>query len=251
MMPLKVYIGYDIRENLAYQVAVTSLIKHASGPVSITCLNLHSLTRQGLMNRPVVERNGVRLWDVISNAPQSTEFASSRFLTPLLAQTGLALFVDSDVVFTRDVYDMVREVRGSKAVYVVKHEYEPDDALKMDMQVQTAYPRKNWSSVMLFNCEHPANQCLNAHLINTLPGRDLHRFCWLRDHEIGELNPKWNWLVGEQPKPSDLGIAHFTLGGPWLPNWRSHEHDEVWSKAAEEMRALLEGKSSLAAKGFA
>lgn len=233
MNPLKVYIGYDQRESEAYYVAVDSLLRHAKGPLSITKLDIRPLERHRLMRRPVSRKNG-QMWDLLSSAPQTTEFATSRFLPPVMAQNGLALFVDCDVVFMRDVFDMVREVEGqAKAVYVVKHDYRPKSIAKMDGQTQTKYPRKNWSSVMLFDCDHPSNQRLNLDMINTLPGRDLHRFCWLQDNEIGELDPGWNWLVGEQPKPEYLGIAHFTLGGPWLPNWSEHEYDGIWRKAAE------------------
>jgi len=122
----------------------------------------------------------------------------------------------------------------------------------MDGQPQTQYPRKNWSSVMLFDCDHPSNRRLNIDMINTLPGRDLHRFCWLRDDEIGELDPEWNWLVGEQPKPENLGVAHFTLGGPWLPNWEEHPHDGIWKEACEskQMRSLRKGSFVFAKTGY-
>ncbi|HEY9503581.1 MAG TPA: hypothetical protein VIR01_18225, partial [Pyrinomonadaceae bacterium] len=191
MRPLKVYIGYDQRESEAYDVAVDSLLRHASRPVSITKLDIRLLEKHRLMRRPITRKDG-RMWDTISCAPQSTEFAASRFLPPLLAQNGLALFTDCDVVFLRDIYDMVREIeREAKALYVVKHDYRPTYREKMDGQIQTEYPRKNWSSVMLFDCDHPGNQRLNLDLVNTLPGRDLHRFCWLTDGEIGSLDGGW------------------------------------------------------------
>lgn len=252
MRPLKVYIGYDERESEAYEVAVDSLLRYAKGPISITGLNIRALERQRLMRRPVTKKDGV-MWDSISSAPQSTEFAVSRFLTPLLAQDGLALFTDCDVVFVRDIFDMVREIdRESKALYVVKHDYHPKYMGKMDGQVQTVYPRKNWSSVMLFDCDHPSNQRLNLDLINTLPGRDLHRFCWLQDDEIGDLDRGWNWLVGEQPQPSYLGIAHFTLGGPWLPNWKETQHDGIWNKASEAktLQPVFQGEVVPAKTGY-
>lgn len=253
MKPLKVYIGYDQREHEAYEVAVDSLLCHARGPLSVTGLDIRKLERQRLMRRPVTTKEGL-MWDTLSCAPQSTEFATSRFLTPLLAQDGLALFVDCDVVFMRDIYDMIRQIEGeAKALYVVKHSYHPSNIEKMDGQVQTHYPRKNWSSVMLFDCDHPSNLKLNFDLINTLPGRDLHRFCWLRDDEIGELDNGWNWLVGEQPKPDYLGITHFTLGGPWLPSWEEHEYDGIWKRAreAKEMRSMHKSPFVPAKKGYA
>lgn len=252
MKPLKIYIGYDSREIDAYRVAVDSLLRHAKAPVSVTGLDIRSLQQHRLMRRPVKEVNG-RMWDVLSCSTQSTEFATSRFLTPILAQDGFALFTDCDVVFLRDIYDMVRQVESeTKALYVVKHQYQSIKTEKMDGQVQTVYPRKNWSSVMLFDCDHPSNQRINLDMINTLPGRDLHRFCWLSDSEIGDLDPGWNWLVGEQAKPDYLGIAHFTLGGPWLPNWKEQEHDRIWKQAfeAKTLRPMRQGSFVPAAKGY-
>jgi len=118
----------------------------------------------------------------------------------------------------------------SKAVMVVKHDHR-QEGMKMDNQPQQSYPRKNWSSVMLFNCNHSANRRLTVEDVNRRPGRDLHRFYWLHDDEIGELPPEWNWLVGVQPKPKHPKIAHYTLGGPWLPGWRPQEHDDLWLEA--------------------
>jgi lipopolysaccharide biosynthesis glycosyltransferase len=160
----------------------------------------------------------------------STEFACSRFLTPILGQTGWALFTDCDVLFLDDVNKLLDHADPSKAVLCVKHEYTPSAKVKMDDQKQTRYSRKNWSSVMLFNCDHPANQRLDLRMLNLLPGRDLHRFGWLSDDQIGELPGGWNWLVNEQPRPTDLHIAHFTLGGPWLPGWAKADHDDLWLK---------------------
>jgi hypothetical protein len=79
---------------------------------------------------------------------------------------------------------------------VVKHDHQPTEHWKMDGQFQTRYHRKNWSSVCLFNCDHPANKALTVDLVNSAPGRDLHAFSWLADDLIGELPPEWNWLVG-------------------------------------------------------
>lgn len=103
---------------------------------------------------------------------------------------------------------------------------------KMDGQAQLAYSRKNWSSVMLFNCDHPANRRLSLQDVNERPGRDLHGFYWLHDSEIGELPGEWNWLVNVQPKPERPKIAHFTEGGPFTPGWRGAEHDELWLREA-------------------
>lgn len=136
-----------------------------------------------------------QLYDLPSNAPCSTEFAISRFLVPILCQQGWALFVDCDVVFLGDVAELFALADPSKAVMVVKHAPLVEVGTKMDGQAQVGYTRKNWSSVMLFNCDHPANRRLSLADVNERPGRDLHALYWLHDEEIGALPAAWNWLV--------------------------------------------------------
>jgi hypothetical protein len=215
---VKVFIGYDSREPEAYAVAESSLLRHASIPASPTPLNATRLAENGLLRRPT-DLRGQR-YDIPSNAPASTEFAISRFLTPFLAQSGWALFTDSDVVFMADIAELAALADPRYALMCVQHTDTHGAGRKMDNQVQTIYARKNWSSVMLFNCDHPANKRLS--LI------DVHQFYWLNDAEIGALPAEWNWLVGVQPKPAAPKIAHFTLGGPFLPGWQGAEHDEIW-----------------------
>jgi hypothetical protein len=111
---------------------------------------------------------------------------------------------------------------------VVKHNYAPSNVVKMDGQMQQLYARKNWSSVMLFNVDHPANQRLTVEMVNTLPGRDLHRFCWLEDHEIGELTPDWNWLVGHSDPTIAPAIVHYTEGLPSMAGYESCQFAEEW-----------------------
>ena len=220
---MKLYIGYDPAEDAAYQVALKSLRK-CSGLIPEP-LDEERLRSQGLYTRMIDKRG--QMYDMPSNAPCSTEFATSRFLTPLLCQKGWALFVDCDVVFLRDPLQLVAEVDPSKAVMVVKHNHH-GEGTKMGGMVQTNYNRKNWSSVMLFNCDHPANQRLSLRDVNERPGRDLHRFYWLDDSEIGELPAAWNWLVNAQERPPETAIAHFTNGGPWIDNWTPQPNDELW-----------------------
>lgn len=225
---MKLFIGYDDREATAYDVACRSLWRHSSlQPVPLV---LDRLAACGLLRRPT-DRRG-QIYDLPSNAPCATEFAISRFLTPILAQSGWALFVDCDVVFFADPAELLELADPSKAVMVVPHRSEQADGVKMDGQAQLTYPRKNWSSVMLFNCDHPGNRRLTLQDVNERPGRDLHAFYWLHDAEIGELPAEWNWLVGVQPKPETPKIAHFTLGGPWLPTWPGAEHDWIWLEAS-------------------
>lgn len=230
---LKVYIGYDSAQPAAYAVAERSLVRRSSIPVSVTPLNSTLLAAGGLLRRPTDTRGG-QIFDLPSGAPCSTEFAISRFLVPLLAQSGLALFVDSDVVFLGDVAELVMLANPEKAVQVVKHSHVPQASTKMAGQAQLRYDRKNWSSVMLWNCNHPANRRLSLDDVNHRPGRDLHAFYWLHDDEVGMLPARWNWLVGEQPKPQDLRLAHFTNGGPFTPGWQGAQHDDIWQAEADE-----------------
>jgi lipopolysaccharide biosynthesis glycosyltransferase len=225
---LSVYIGWDEREVAAYRKAEETLSR--TSDLSACPLDIGKLRDQGVMNRPVIEKDG-KMYDVISQAYQSTDFAVSRFVVPILCSTRWALFTDCDVIFLDDVTKMFEEIEPGKAVYVVKHSQMQRQTTKMDGQLQQFYARKNWSSVMLFDCEHPANRRLTLHDINSRPGRDLHKFYWLADDEIGELHRRWNWLVNVTRKPLDIGIAHFTLGGPWFDNWIPKEHDDIWLNA--------------------
>lgn len=228
----RVYLGWDSREPRAYGVAQASLM-NTSPRALVTPLNSQRLAECGLLRRPT-DLRGQR-YDIPSNAPASTEFAISRFLVPFLAQTGWALFCDSDVVFLSDVDELFNLADDRYAVMCVKHGHLPSAGLKMDGQQQTTYARKNWSSVMLFNCDHPAMRRLSLVDVQERRGFDLHQFYWLADSEIGALPPQWNWLVGAQPKPANPRIAHFTLGGPFLNGWRSAEHDDIWLNAETQL----------------
>lgn len=224
---MKLYIGYDPAEQAAYDALINSI-----GPtqIRVETLNEEKLRAKGLYSR-LVDKRG-QYYDMISNAPCSTEFSTSRFLTPILSQSGWALFMDCDMVFLSDPHYIMKYADPSKAVMVVKHRHLGKENDKMGGMTQTSYLRKNWSSVMLFNCDHPANSRLSLHDVNSRPGRDLHRFYWLDDSEIGELPAEYNWLVGVQQKPKNPKIAHFTLGGPWIPGWEPQDHDEIWLKYA-------------------
>lgn len=223
---MKIFMGFDEREKLAFEMAQRMLRRYGH---EATPLETERLAASGLLRRPV-DRRG-QLYDLPSNAPCATDFAISRFLTPILAQTGWALFVDCDVAFLTDPSEILFEADARFAVQVVKHQNGHKAGMKMDGQIQTLYPRKNWSSVMLFNCDHPANRRLTLADIAERPGRDLHAFYWLADSEIGDLSPGWNWLCGIEEKPDAVKIAHLTLGGPWLADWQGSEYDALWHEA--------------------
>lgn len=224
---MRIYIGYDEREKVAWEVAAKSFRRfgHTVIPIYEERLRLC-----GILTRPLDRRDG-KLFDLNSNAPQSTEFAISRFAVPMLAHAGWAMFADSDVVAMRDPEELMPYVDPAMAVSVVKHQQRHSAETKMRGQVQTVYPRKNWSSIAVYNCDHPANQRINLHTLNQWPGRYLHAFGWLADSEIGELPSEANWLVGEQEKPERPIIAHFTMGTPDMPGKENSPHAEIWYEA--------------------
>jgi hypothetical protein len=235
-MHWRVWLGFDPspHETTAFAVARESIRYYAP------CATIHGLVLSDLQNRGLYYRETTRrlgkLWDTISNAPMSTEFAISRFLIPEIARRlkssryrqGWAIYLDCDVLVRTNLTHMINLLDGSKALYCVKHNHVPSTDIKMDGQLQTTYPRKNWSSVMAINLDHPANKRLTVEMVNTFPGRDLHRFCWLDDEEIGELSPVWNYLVGHTQTSDEPKIVHFTDGIPSLNAYRNVEYADEW-----------------------
>lgn len=222
-----IYIGYDAREAEAFSTCRASIKHRLNGPIPIKGLVLETLQDAKMYTRPTERRDG-QLWDVISGAPMATEFAISRFLVPHIARNGWALFMDCDMLAMVDFAQLFRGLDSSKAVYCVKHKHEPKNTHKMDGQLQTFYARKNWSSFMVFNCEHESNKALTVEMVNSLPGRDLHRFCWLQDDEIGELDPSWNFLVGHSDPVIQPKVIHWTNGGPWFKEYEGEPYSDQW-----------------------
>jgi hypothetical protein len=232
-MDQSIWIGFDHREAQAFAVCRHSINRRLTQPIPIRGLVLSDLERMGIYTRPWERRDNGQLWDKISDAPMSTEFACSRFLTPIVAKTGWAVFMDCDVMARVSLARLFEQARAQYAVMVVKHNHDPDYAVKMDGQQQVKYARKNWSSVMLWNCEHPANKALTHEMVNTLPGRDLHRFCWLDDELIGSLDPAWNYLVGHTKIPHPPHLVHFTDGIPSMPGYQDCEYADEYRRELE------------------
>ncbi len=230
-----VYIGFDPHEVEASLIAYRSAQARTSLDVEYRRLALLELRHQGMYRRPTEIRDG-RLWDVISDAPMSTEHAIARFFIPMLCgYQGWAVFMDGDVLVRGDLADLFAQANPVYAVQVVHHrQIEQGGPIKKDGAIQTVYHRKNQSSVMLINCGHPANSALRMDMLNRWPGRDLHAFGWIPEEEIGPLDAGWNYLVGvTDPVPNPVHIAHFTLG---LPTISGHEHDpfaDEWFAAAK------------------
>jgi len=216
---MKVYVGYDPREDIAYQVCKHSITSRNSA-VDVVPLVQKDLRASGWYSRPV-------------DALASTEFTFTRFLIPeLMNYKGWAVFCDCDIIFIEDIKELFDQADDKFAVMCVKHDYTPQEGIKMDGQRQTIYPRKNWSSVVLWNCAHPSNKKLTKEMVNDLDltGAYFHRFSWLNDDEIGELKTEWNWLVGwhQSPKDGSPKAIHYTEGGPWFENYRNCEYSQEW-----------------------
>lgn len=260
-----IYIGFDPRpaEAVAFAVTRRSVTKYLTQKIPVHGLVLARLIEQGLYTRkheirPSAIPQERVMWDLVSDAPMSTEFANSRFLVPYLSRlaqrvefraigeresrfvqgsVGWSLFMDGDMLARANIARITEGIDTSKAAYCVKHRHEPPPGVKMDGQLQTSYPRKNWSSLMLLNGDHPSNKALTPELVNSLPGRDLHRFCWLKDDEIGELGVEWNWLVGHSDPNVDPKIVHFTDGPPSMPEYANVAFADEW-RAEYEAWAL-------------
>jgi hypothetical protein len=123
-----------------------------------------------------------------------------------------------------------------------KHDYQPKATTKMDGQVQSVYPRKNWSSFMLFNCAHPSTRKLTPEVVNSESGAYLHRMQWAADEEIGEVPYSWNFLEGWYDKPQSgyPDAVHYTNGGPWFKDWQDVDYGEEWRQAASKLGWKLE-----------
>jgi hypothetical protein len=231
-MTLQVFVGWDPREDIAWEVCRHSLLSRTdSSQVSVTPLVQAELRERGLYWREADKK-------------AATEFSLTRFLTPHLAgKKGYAVFVDCDFLFLTDIREVLKDIDPSKAISVVQHDYQPKENTKMDGCVQYLYPRKNWSSFIVFNCEHPAVQALTPKVANEAEPAFLHRFQWLKDSEIGSLHIGWNYLEGWYPPAYDnLKAIHYTLGGPWFEHKRDCDFAELW--LAEETRLQLATSSA-------
>lgn len=226
---LKVFIGYDPVETVAWHTAVQSIIETSSEAVCFVPVNIRNL--KGVYWRDRDEK-------------QSNEFSFTRFLVPHLANyEGWALFMDCDMMVRCDLVDLFKQCKqmGHCAVHVVKHTYEPRDDIKYLDTVQYSYPRKNWSSFVLWNCSHPKNRLLTPDFVNTASGLELHRFTWLDDDDIGELDMRWNWLVGEyEDPPEDVKNVHWTLGGPYFREYSNVDFSDEWKALYERAYFCLQ-----------
>jgi hypothetical protein len=217
---LNVFIGYDPREAVAFDVLAHSIRRRASIPVAISPLKRAELGKVYWRERGPTE---------------STEFSMTRFLVPALSEyRGWSLYMDCDMLCRADIAALALLKDDSKTVLVCKHDYIPKTERKFLDQVQTKYTRKNWSSLMLFNNERC--RALTPDYVNSASGLDLHRFAWTEDQRIGALPLEWNWLVGEYPYKAGAKIVHFTLGGPYFDAYRECDYAGEWFEEQRQMK---------------
>jgi hypothetical protein len=227
MNPFPIYVGWDSGEDIAYQVCRHSILTRASVPVEVRPIRQEDMRQRGLYTRP-------------RDPLASTEFTYTRFLVPHLAgHEGWALFCDCDFLWLADIAGLIGLIDDRYAVMCVHHDHRPPEEWKMDGRQQTLYPRKNWSSLVLYNCAHPANRALTPEVVNNQSGAYLHRFQWLDDDLIGAVPETWNWLEGWNRPPAEghPNVVHLTRGGPWFEQWQDVEYAQLWLAEAAALEA--------------
>ena len=211
---IPIFIGYDPREAIAYHTCVNSIIRHASGPIQITPLALSLL-------KDYEEKH----------TDASNHFVYSRFLVPhLMNYKGWAIFMDGDMIVRDDIYKLWELRELDKDVMVVKHDYETKMTEKYLGSKNENYPRKNWSSVILWNCGNHPNKKLTPEYVQNATGAQLHRFQHIDDERIGELPAEWNWLPDEYGPNPDAKLLHYTLGTPSFHEFATTPMGDEWHR---------------------
>jgi hypothetical protein len=225
---IPVFIGFDERETVAFNVLAYSIHRHASQPVSTAPVMLSQL--RGVLTRA-------------KHPLQSTDFSFSRFLTPYLSgYAGWSIFMDCDMLMREDIAELWALRDERYAVMVVQHQHVPRETEKFLGMPQSKYEKKNWSSVMLFNNARCAT--LTPEYVNTATGLELHQFKWLESEQaIGALPARWNHLVGYDAPRRDAALVHFTLGGPYFPAYAQCEYADEWRSEKERMLAVTEKRA--------
>lgn len=219
---INLYAGFDEREEVGFHAFCSSVIHHATEPVSIAPLHLQCLSK---------------LYDG-GHRDGTNAFIYSRFLIPYIQEfKGTAIFMDgADMILKGDIAELWAMRNPFVAVQVVKHDYKtkhPRKYVGTEMEADNRdYPRKNWSSVMIMNCAHYAWRDLTPEKVKQMSGADLHRFSFIPERYIAELPIEWNWLVDEYGENPTAKVLHWTAGIPAWPHYAFAEHANDWSEAA-------------------
>ena len=221
---IRIVVGYDKRESVAYHVFTQSVLEKSSVPVSFIPLSANTL----------------KIYKE-THADGSNEFIYSRFLTPFRMDfSGWAIFADGDMVCNSDIAKLWALRDENKAVHVVKHNYKTKKSVKYLGNKNEDYPRKNWSSLILWNCGHPDNKILTPEFIQENPASFFHRFSWLDDSHIGELPLEWNWLAIEYPDNPNANIVHYTLGTPCFKEYSQGSMADYWHAVHQRVNQGIE-----------
>lgn len=221
---MKVYVGWDPRDELAFRACVASMKVHSTAALDIYPLKEYDLRRLKMLTREYKVKSNGQFYDCQDEKPFSTQFSFSRFLAPLIHPSDeWILFCDADFLFLEDVNNLLRYTDELKTLHVVKHNHVPNNRTKFDGMIQASYYRKNWSSLMLIN---QSKYNLGVTSVNTMPGSYLHGLEWLSDERIGELPAKWNWLSGIDDLSIKPSAVHYTNGTPDMVN--DHNYAKLW-----------------------
>jgi lipopolysaccharide biosynthesis glycosyltransferase len=206
------FVGFDQNEAIAYYIFTQSVLENSTLPVNFVPLSLKALNKYQEKHHD-----------------GSNQFIYSRFLVPYLNNySGWAIFADGDMICNANIAELWNLRDEKKALQVVKHNYKTKQTLKYLGNKNEDYPRKNWSSLILWNCGHPANKMLTPEFIQEQSGAFLHRFLWLDDDQIGELPVEWNWLAIEYPDNPRAKIIHYTLGTPCFKDYSQSSMADLW-----------------------
>jgi lipopolysaccharide biosynthesis glycosyltransferase len=216
---IKIVVGFDQREAIAYHTFSQSVLEKSSLPVLFLPLSMNTL--KGYKE---------------THNDKSNDFVYSRFLTPYLHNfEGWAIFADGDMVCQSDIKELWDLRDETKALQVVMHDYKTKFNRKYLGNTNENYPRKNWSSLILWNCSHPKHKVLTPDFISSQTGKYLHRFSWLDDEDIGELPIDWNWLAIEYPNNPKAKIIHYTLGTPCFKDYKNTEMAVTWHEVQQKV----------------
>jgi hypothetical protein len=242
-----VFIGYDDRQPKAYKVCEESIRDNCSTDVVIYPLDHKDLRRKGLFTREWgVNVNTGNNYDLKDDLPFSNHFSHTRFLTPgysdwLGVRDPLVMFVDLDFIFLSDVNELFNRCDlhdNRHPIHCVKHEYNPENKLKMDQQVQTKYPRKLWTSLMMFDKREPEiGKELSIDKVNKAKLSDLHRLNWVAPTRIGEIFESWNFIPGHSESRSQfIDAIHYTEGLPNVPGYETSKYSRLYLEAEAKIK---------------
>ena len=211
---IPIFVGYDPREAVAYHTCVNSIIRHSTTPVAI-----HPVALNLFKDYSETHTDG------------SNHFIYTRFLVPhLMNFSGWAIFIDGDMIVRSDITHLWNLKDSYKDVMVVKHDYKTKMPVKYLGSKNEDYPRKNWSSVILWNCNSFPNRKLTPEFVQQSTGSFLHRFSWLEDERIGSLPLEWNWLPDEYGSNAEAKLLHYTLGAPCFHEFADTPMSDEWHR---------------------